>query len=123
MLSDSSRLQLGKIGGYERLRSYPGGRFVGAHTIHYAAEFRWNLTEEATPFDYFIWKDVRTGLQVAFFAETGSVADTEDELGDKFASSYGVGFRLVSASGNVYRADIAAGGEGSETSLIFFYPW
>lgn len=92
-------------------------------TIFYAAEFRWNLSEETTPFDYFIWKDVRTGMQVAFFAETGSVADTTGELGDKFASSYGAGFRLVSASGNVYRADLATGDEGAETTLIFFYPW
>ena len=85
-------------------------------------EFRWNLTEEATPFDYFIWKDVRTNLQVAFFAETGSVAETRDGL-DKFKSSYGAGFRLISASGFVYRADLATGDEGTEFVLIFGYPF
>ena len=111
------------LGGDERLRSYPGNRFQGAHTIFYSVEFRWNLTEEATPFNYFIWKDVRTGLQVAFFAETGSVADTRAEVGNTFASSYGAGFRLVSGSGNVYRADLATGDEGSEVTLIFNYPW
>ena len=111
------------LGGLDRLRSYPLGRFQGAHTIFYAVEFRWNLTEEATPFNYFIWKDVRTGLQVAFFAETGSVADTKEEVGNTFASSYGVGFRLVSGSGNVYRADLATGDEGAEVTVIFTYPW
>ena len=111
------------LGGLERLRSFPLGRFQGAHTVFYAVEFRWNFTEEATPFNYFIWKDVRTGLQVAFFAETGSVADTREEVGQTFASSYGVGFRLVSGSGNVYRADLATGDEGAEFQLIFDYPW
>ena len=60
------------LGGDERLRSYPQNRFTGAHTVLYTIEFRWNLSEEVAPFDYFIWKDVRTGVQVAFFAETGS---------------------------------------------------
>lgn len=109
-------------GAFGRLRAYPVGRFQGAHTVFYGAEFRWNLTDESTPFDYFIWKDVRSNLQVAFFAETGSVAETRDEL-DKFKSSYGVGFRLISASGFVYRADIAAGDEGTEFVLIFGYPF
>ena len=111
------------LGGLDRLRSYPLGRFQGAHTVFYAVEFRWNLTEEATPFNYFIWKDVRTGLQIAFFAETGSVADIKEEVGNTFASSYGVGFRLVSGSGNVYRADLATGDEGAEATVIFTYPW
>jgi hypothetical protein len=111
------------LGGDERLRSYPGGRFSGAHTVFYALEFRWNLSEEVAPFDYFIWKDVRTGLQLAFFAETGSVGETRDEVGDSFKSTFGMGFRLVSASGFVYRADIAGGNEGTELSVIFNYPF
>jgi len=111
------------LGGDERLRSYPQGRFSGAHTVFYALEFRWNLSEEVTPFDYFIWKDVRTGVQLAFFAETGSVGETRDEVGDTFKSTYGIGIRLVSASGFVYRADIAGGDEGTELSVIFNYPF
>lgn len=109
-------------GGFSRLRSYPQGRFKGAHALYYGLEFRWNLTDESTPFDYFIWKDVRTALQVAFFAETGSVAETRDGL-TKFKSSYGTGFRLVSASGFVYRADLATGDEGTEFVVIFGYPF
>jgi hypothetical protein len=110
-------------GGFGRLRAYPTGRFRGAHTIFYGLEFRWNLTEEVTPFDYFIWKDVRTSVQLAFFAETGSVEDLRSELGDTFRSSYGMGLRLISGSGFVYRLDIATGDEETETIVIFGYPF
>lgn len=111
------------LGGSERLRSYPGGRFQGAHTRFYAAEFRWNITEEFTPFNYYIWKDVRTSFQIAFFYEMGSVGETRGEVGDSWRYSRGVGFRMVSASGIVYRADFATGDEGAETSIIFSYPF
>lgn len=83
------------LGGLERLRSYPEGRFSGGHAAFLGAEYRWNLTEEATPFNYFFWKDVRTGKQIAFFAEAGSV----------------------------YRADLSVGDEGTEVAIFFFYPW
>ena len=33
------------LGGGDRLRSYPQGRFQGAHMIYYATEFRWNFSE------------------------------------------------------------------------------
>ncbi|MBI4082877.1 MAG: BamA/TamA family outer membrane protein [Candidatus Lambdaproteobacteria bacterium] len=111
------------LGGSERLRAYPGDRFNGAHSLYLGAELRWNLTEEFTPFDYLVWKDVRTGIQIAMFAETGSVADTVGELGRVYRSSMGAGLRMVTASGLVYRADVANGPEGSETSIIVNYPW
>src|SRR5258706_288715 len=34
------------LGGFDRLRSYPQGRFKGAHTLFFGAEYRWNLTDE-----------------------------------------------------------------------------
>ncbi len=111
------------LGGENRLRSYPGNRYNGAHTQHFATELRWNLSEEVHPFNFGIWKDVATGLQVAFFYESGSVAERIDELGEITRDSYGAGFRLVSASGYVYRADYAAGDEGTEMTVIFAYPW
>jgi len=111
------------LGGDERLRSYPDGRYRGAHTFYYATELRWNISEEVRPFDFWIWKDVATGLQLAFFYETGSVSEKKGKLGDVTRSSYGSGFRLVSASGFVYRADYATGKEGGELSVIFSYPW
>ena len=66
---------------------------------------------------------MRTNIQVAFFAETGSVGETREELGDTYRSSFGAGFRMVSGSGYVYRADVATGQEGVEVSIIFNYPY
>ena len=86
-------------------------------------EYRWNMVDENTPFNYLFWKDVRTGKQIAFFAEAGSVAETSAELWDEYRDTVGVGFRLVTASGSVYRADIAYGDEGTELAVFFFYPW
>jgi len=111
------------LGGLERLRSYPRGRFEGGHSGFLGAEYRWNLTEEATPFNYFFWKDVRTGKQIAFFAEAGSLSERSSELWDERRYTYGVGFRLLAASGSVYRADFSYGDEGSEVAVFFFYPW
>jgi hypothetical protein len=111
------------LGGERRLRSYPGNRFQGAHTQFFGTEFRWNLTEGFTPFDYYIWKDVRTNVQLAFFAEMGRVAEESDDLWGDYRSSYGVGIRMLTGSGIVYRMDIAAGDEGIEYTIIFSYPW
>jgi outer membrane protein assembly factor BamA len=111
------------LGGTSHLRSYPEGRFTGAHTVFYGTEIRWTLTEEAHPFDIFIAKDVRTVLQVAVFYELGSTSDSRDALGDLYRASYGAGFRMVTASGIVMRADVAAGREGIETTIILGYPW
>jgi len=111
------------LGGWGRLRSYPDGRYKGAHTQFVGAEFRWNLTDEFTPFDIWIAKDVRTTIQVAFFYERGTVADTRSELGDTWRESYGVGARMVTASGLVIRGDVADGDEGVEVSVIIGYPW
>ena len=114
---------VGSLGGTSRLRSYPHDRFTAAHALFYCAEFRWNLTEERQPFDIVIMKDIRTVWQAAFFYEAGTVADRRDELGDVWRSSYGVGLRMVTASGIVFRADVASGKEGVEASIIVGYPW
>lgn len=111
------------LGGDLRLRSFPQNRYQGAHTAFIGAEYRWNISQEVKPFDYFIWKDVRTGLQVAFFAEIGTVSETSSTLWDETRFSIGTGFRLVAGSGAVYRADIATGDEGAELIVIFEYPW
>lgn len=111
------------LGGEQRLRSYPDSRFQGAHMAFIGIEFRWNITVEATPFDYFIWKDVRTGYQIAFFTELGTVSETGSQLWKETRDSTGIGFRLIAASGAVYRADIATGKEGTEFTVIFEYPW
>jgi hypothetical protein len=111
------------LGGDLRMRSFPQSRYQGAHTAFIGAEYRMNITQEATPFDYYIWKDVRTGFQVAFFAEIGSVSETTTQLWEETRHSLGAGFRLVAGSGAIYRADVATGDEGAEVIIIFDYPW
>jgi outer membrane protein assembly factor BamA len=112
-----------QLGGFSRLRSYPQGRFRGAHTLFFGTEIRWNLTDERTPYNIFIMKDVRTAVQVAVFYETGSTADVRSELGDIWRDSYGLGLRVVTASGIVFRGDMAFGKEGFEPEIFIGYPW
>ena len=57
-------------------------------------------------------KGVRTGTQVASFYETGSVTRTNSDLGTLNRSNYGIGLRLVTASGFVYRPEVALWEEG-----------
>ena len=113
------------LGGFSRLRSYPQGRYNGAHTLFFGAEYRWNLTDERTPFDIFIMKDVRTSIQLALFYETGVTSDTRSELYKRsnMRDSYGAGLRIVTASGVVLRADLAHGKEGISTAIFIGYPW
>lgn len=111
------------LGGLSRLRSFSQGRFSGAHTQFYGTEFRWNLTDEATPFDIFVMKDIRTSLQVAVFYEIGSTADLQQDVGKTWRDSYGLGLRMVTASGVVFRADFARGLDGIATEIFIGYPW
>jgi len=111
------------LGGRGRLRSYPEGRFKGAHTQFYGTEFRWNMTKERSPFDIWFMKDIRTGIQSAFFYERGSVAELTSDLWKNEHESYGFGIRMITASGLVYRLDLAHGDEGYETTMIINYPW
>ena len=113
------------LGGFDRLRSYPQGRFKGAHTLFLGAEYRWNLTDERTPFDIFVMKSVRTSIQLAFFYETGVTSDTRSDLyrRNNMRDSYGTGLRIVTASGVVLRADLARGKEGFSSAIFIGYPW
>ena len=114
-----------QLGGFSRLRSYPQGRFKGSHTLFLGAEYRWNLTDEATPFDIFVMKGVRTSVQLAFFYETGVSSDDRDDLyrRSQMRDSYGTGLRIVTASGVVFRADLAHGNEGFNAAIFIGYPW
>ncbi|MCV6609005.1 MAG: hypothetical protein OIF32_12400 [Campylobacterales bacterium] len=111
------------IGGRSRLRAYTEKRFFGAHTEFYGAEFRWNMTEEKSLFDLWFMKDMRTNVQTAFFYEVGSVADDIKDLGKTTRDSYGMGLRMLTGSGLVYRLDMATADEGSEVTMIINYPW
>jgi len=114
---------VGSLGGLSRLRSYPEDRFKGSHARFIGVEFRWNLIEETKPFDYFFAKDIRTVIQLAAFYERGAISDNKDELWNTMRESYGIGARLVTKSGLIFRADVATGVEGEEISIIFGFPW
>ncbi|MBI1823178.1 MAG: hypothetical protein HYR80_03565 [Nitrospirae bacterium] len=111
------------LGGFNRLRSYPNMRYQGSHTLFYGSEIRWNLTDESTFFDIFIMRDIRNSWQLAFFYETGSTADEPSQPGDVWRSSAGFGLRMVTASGVVFRADLATGSEGTLPCVFIGYPW
>ena len=110
------------IGGTSRLRAYPNGRFWGGNSQFMAAEYRWNFKEEHTPFNAFIARGVRTGYQMAFFYEAGSVADDPALLNDTIKTSYGVGLRLL-LKGLVVRLDLAQGDEGNAMTFFINYPF
>lgn len=110
------------LGGTQRLRAFDNGRFYASQVLFYGAEYRWNLTDERTPFDIFIAKGIRTGLQLAAFWERGMVTDHSNELFKKGRNSYGVGFRVI-LSGVVIRLDLADGDEGIQSQLFITYPW
>ena len=112
------------LGGPDRLRSYPQQRFQGAHTVYFATEFRWNFSAaDGDEIDLFFMQDLVDEMQVAFFFEQGSVSETKSELGDTVKYSFGSGFRFLSGSGNLYRADFATGDEGPQVTVIIQYPW
>ena len=114
-----------QLGGFSRLRGYPQGRFKGAHTQFFGTEFRWNLNEEETPFDLFVMKDVRTLLQVAMFYESGVSSDMQSDLWKRknMRHTVGTGFRIVTASGTVLRADVGLGRDGPGVAIFIGYPW
>ena len=114
---------VGSLGGLSRLRSYPEDRFKGSHSRFIGIEFRWNLIEETKPFNYFFARDIRTVIQLAAFYERGAISDNKDELWNTMRESYGIGARLVTKSGLIFRADVATGDEGEELSIIFGFPW
>ena len=112
------------LGGGDRMRAYPQGRFQGAHMLYFATEFRWNFSESGGgQFDSLFFQDLVDDMQIAFFYESGSISEEKSDLGKISKSSFGTGFRLVNASGNLYRADVASGDEGTNFTLTIQYPW
>ncbi|MBI5451790.1 MAG: hypothetical protein HY940_10595 [Gammaproteobacteria bacterium] len=110
------------LGGTQRLRSFDNGRYYAGQALSYGVEYRWNLTDERTPFDIYVAKGVRTGIQLAAFWEQGMVADHFRDLFKGGHSSYGIGARLV-LSGVIIRLDLAHGNEGMQSQLFITYPW
>ncbi|MBF0237492.1 MAG: hypothetical protein HQM12_07295 [SAR324 cluster bacterium] len=111
------------LGGPDRLRSYPQGRYQAAHTLLYGTEFRWNYNTSTSNMDLYFFNDIMQAMQFVFFLEQGSVSEKQEDLGKIVRSTAGTGVRLVGGSGNVYRLEYATGDEGGEVIIMFQYPW
>ena len=111
------------LGGSDRLRSYPLNRYQAAHAELFGVEFRWNFKTGGDKIDLFFLEDIIDSLQLAIFAEQGSVSEEEEDLGTNVRGSYGAGLRFIGQSGAVYRIEVASGDEGSEFTAFFEYPW
>ena len=122
MLANNQHGTASPLGGTQRLRSYDNYRFYAGQALSYGVEYRWNLTDERTPFNIYVAKGVRTGIQLAAFWERGMVADRFSDLFKDGRNSYGIGARLV-LSGVVIRFDLATGNEGAQSQLFITYPW
>ena len=109
------------LGGPNRLRAYPMNRFHAGNSRSYGLEYRWNFSEEAKEFNWWLLGGMKTNFQLAAFYEQGTVNDNYSELSSNLKSSYGVGFRAF-ISGLIYRLDIAWGDEGVGTSMFIDYP-
>jgi len=110
------------LGGTQRLRSFSNYRFRAAQVLFYGMEYRWNLTDEHKPFNVYLAKGIRTGIQLAFFAEQGTVADESSQIFKNQKTSVGMGMRMV-LTGVVIRLDLATGNEGKEITVFIDYPW
>jgi len=103
------------LGGAERLRSYPIGRFSDGAAIYYSAELRlipsWNPIKD--------WPLIRKlpmrWWQWVAFAEAGRVAPDWDfsELMDDMNFNYGFGVRTMVGS-RIIRFDLAIGDEATQ---------
>ena len=111
------------LGGMDSLRSFAMDRFQGAHSRYFSTELRINFANKVRPFDFWIWKDISTSIQWVTFYDVGTVAEEKSELWKQSANSLGTGIRMVTASGYVYRADVATGSEGPNVVMVFDYPW
>ncbi|HFD92029.1 MAG TPA: hypothetical protein ENJ22_01925 [Gammaproteobacteria bacterium] len=113
-----------ELGGYDRLRAYPSGRFHDKAAIYYGAE--WRLMSHFQPlgklpllsyFDLDWW-------QLAPFAEAGRVGSGYDSslFFRDLKWDVGIGLRLM-VMRSVVRLDFAYGGEGAAVWAMFGQPF
>ena len=113
----------GSLGGDDRSRGYLSNRFHGSETQFFGTEFRWNLTDEGTPFNLGFMEGVRSNFQLAFFYELGAVSDLPLPIEESpYRSTYGAGFRVL-FSGLALRADLGFSAEGAQFIFFVGYPW
>ena len=110
------------IGGHNRLRSYPVGRFSAGNSATYGIEYRKNFSTQEMPVNWYFLGGIKTNLQASVFIEYGTVNDEASKLTSNLKPSYGIGIRTL-ISGLIYRFDLAYGDEGVAPVLFVFYPW
>jgi hypothetical protein len=107
------------LGGSRTLRGFIAGRFRDRSMWHASAEYRfWVLTRGfRIPFTKALRVE-RVGL--AFFADTGSVADDWPDLfSSRVWASAGVGLRATLERDAPFRVDVGFSGEGVEVTAGF----
>jgi hypothetical protein len=107
------------LGGSRTLRGFIAGRFRDRSMWHASAEYRfWLLTRGfRIPFTKALRVE-RVGL--AFFGDTGSVADDwPDIFGSRVWASGGVGLRITLERDAPFRVDVGFSSEGVEVSAGF----
>jgi Omp85 superfamily domain len=92
------------LGGSHTLRGYASQRYRGEKLALLQAEYRW----EAAP-----------AIELALFADSGTVAATSDEDLDRFRTDGGIGLRLKSHESVLVRLDLAWGDEGFRALFRF----
>ena len=114
------------LGGTERMRGYPEGRFNDRSAVYYAAEYRhvpdWN------PLRDFGWLNRRNArvqwLQYVVGLEVGRVAD-EFDLGELHSDMKACGILGLRAMVNtlVVRADVGISDEGAAVQMTIDHPF
>ena len=98
-LENSSKGRATALGGYERLRGYPEGRFFDEHTNFRGIELRYYFDSVVIDFDVIFAKGLLAEFQIAGFYEQGTVSsDLDEKFWSNFKDSYGLGIRLITGS-------------------------
>ena len=93
------------LGGGESLRAYESFRFQGDKLMLLQGEYRWEPSRI---------------LELALFVDSGTVANQGQRISlEKLKSNGGIGFRVKSSRGTLFRIDQAWGSEGAKTQFRF----
>ena len=122
-LENSTKGRATALGGFERLRGYPEGRFFDEHTNFRAIELRYYFDPVDLDFDVIFAQGILAEFQLAAFYEQGTVSsDLGNNFWNNFKDSYGLGLRFITGSA-VGRIDVGFSDEGGATSIWWDYPF
>ena len=122
-LIESKKGRATALGGFERLRGYPEGRFYDENTNFRAIELRYYFDPVDINFDVILAKGFLAEFQLAGFYEQGTVSpDLGEDFWRNFRDSYGFGLRFITGSA-VARFDFGFSDEGSAVSIWWDYPF